>query len=156
RRTSNQRGFAALRSVTAGSSGDGTNKALRTALPFSYGAIAVHIPRRLRYKPVMSNKRNHRDLVNGVPELLLLRLLSQRPKYGYDSVQAIRHSTHAELDFGEGCIYPLLHRLESQQLLCGRRSVVNGRSRVVYRLTEKGQRQLNDSAALWKRVAAAV
>jgi PadR family transcriptional regulator, regulatory protein PadR len=104
----------------------------------------------------MTNKRNQRDFVNGVPELLLLRLLSHRPMYGYELVQAIRYATDQALDFGEGCVYPLLHRLESQQMLCGRRQVVNGRSRVVYRLTDKGHRQLDESAAMWKCVAEAV
>ena len=73
----------------------------------------------MRYMPAMTNKRNQRDFVNGVPELLLLRLLSHRPMYGYELVQAIRHATDQALDFGEGCVYPLLHRLESQQMLSG-------------------------------------
>jgi PadR family transcriptional regulator, regulatory protein PadR len=104
----------------------------------------------------MSNKRNQSDFVNGVPEMLLLRLLSQRPMYGYELVQAIRHATDQALDFGEGCVYPLLHRLESQQMVRGCRQVVSGRSRVVYRLTDKGHRQLDKSVALWKSVAEAV
>jgi PadR family transcriptional regulator, regulatory protein PadR len=104
----------------------------------------------------MLNKRNQRDFVNGVPEMLLLRLLSQRPMYGYELVQAIGHATEHALEFGEGCIYPILHRLEGQELLSGSRRVVNGRSRVVYRLTDKGHRQLDKSVTLWKTVTDAV
>ena len=62
----------------------------------------------------MSTTRKDSDFLNGVPELLLLRLLSRRPMYGYELVQAIRLATGGAIAFGEGCIYPILHRLEAE------------------------------------------
>jgi PadR family transcriptional regulator PadR len=96
------------------------------------------------------------DFLNGVPELVLLQLLARQPMYGYELVQAIRQTSGGRLDFGEGCVYPVLHRLERDGLLASRREEVGGRSRIVYRATAKGQRRLAESAALWRRVAAAV
>jgi PadR family transcriptional regulator, regulatory protein PadR len=104
----------------------------------------------------MTARRTNPDYLNGVPELLILELLSRRPRYGYELVQAIREATGAELEFGEGCIYPILHRLESQNLLESRRESVAGRSRVVYRVTTKGHARLGESAANWRRVVEAV
>jgi PadR family transcriptional regulator PadR len=104
----------------------------------------------------MTAKRANPDFLNGVPELLILRLLAENPTYGYEIVQSIRRATDQTLDFGEGCIYPILHRLEAQRLLAGRRQVVNGRSRVVYRLTDKGHKRLDESAALWQQIVHAV
>jgi hypothetical protein len=40
----------------------------------------------------MRTKRTNPDFLNGVPELPILSLLSRRPMYGYELVQAIRHS----------------------------------------------------------------
>lgn len=62
-------------------------------------------------------RKSNPPFLNGVPEMLILKLLSRRPMYGYELVQAIRQATNEELQFGEGCVYPILHRLESQGLL---------------------------------------
>ena len=58
-------------------------------------------------------KTSNPDYLNGVPELVLLKLLERRSMYGYELVRAIEQSTGEVLAFGEGCIYPVLHRLES-------------------------------------------
>ena len=49
------------------------------------------------YTAAMRAKRTNPDFLNGVPELLLLSLLSRRPMYGYELVQAIRASTNGTL-----------------------------------------------------------
>ena len=60
------------------------------------------------------------------------------------------------LEFGEGCIYPVLHRLEKDGHLASRREMVSGRSRVVYRSTAKGRKRLEVQTAAWQRIAGAV
>ena len=102
------------------------------------------------------SKRTNPDFLNGVPELVLLQLLARQPMYGYELVQAIQRTTGERLDFGEGCIYPILHRLEREAVLASRREEAGGRSRIIYRLTAKGQRRLAESSALWRRIADAV
>jgi PadR family transcriptional regulator PadR len=104
----------------------------------------------------MMTKRTNPDFLNGVPELLILSLLVRRPMYGYELVQAICESTGGVLEFGEGCVYPILHRLEADGLLGGKREVVGGRSRVVYRVTPKGAKRLAGSEASWRSVVEAV
>jgi PadR family transcriptional regulator, regulatory protein PadR len=108
------------------------------------------------YKPAMTTKRTNPDFLNGVPELLILSLLTRRPMYGYELVQAIRRSTGGTLEFGEGCIYPILHWLEADKLLRASRETVGGRSRVVYGVTPRGEKRLAGSAAGWRKIAAAV
>lgn len=104
----------------------------------------------------MTARRTNPDFLNGVPELVILRLLAGRPMYGYELVQAIRHSSGQALEFGEGCIYPVLHRLEKEGVLSSRREKAGGRSRVVYRVTEAGHRRLAGSTRQWRQVVAAV
>jgi PadR family transcriptional regulator PadR len=101
-------------------------------------------------------RRSNPDFLNGVPELLILQFLARQPMYGYELVQAIQHTTGSKLAFGEGCIYPILHRLERNKLLSSQRDYVHGRSRITYQLTPKGRRQLAASASLWKEVVCAV
>ena len=104
----------------------------------------------------MTAKRSNPDFLNGVPELLVLHLLSTRPMYGYELVQTIRDSTGGHLEFGEGCIYSLLHKLEADRLLTSQRDLVAGRSRVVYRLAPKGQQRFAESFSAWKHIVSAV
>lgn len=104
----------------------------------------------------MTRRTSNPDFLNGVPELLLLELLSRRTMHGYEIVQAIRAATAGRLEFGEGCIYPVLHRLEAGGSLASKREECGGRTRIVYRLTAAGRKRLEASRASWRHVAAAV
>ncbi len=104
----------------------------------------------------MTRKRTNPDFLNGIPELLILRLLSGRPMYGYELVQAIRLATGSRLEFGEGCVYPLLHRLKADGLLVSRRETVAGRDRFVYRATAHGTKQLAARICAWEQITSAV
>ena len=104
----------------------------------------------------MSRRRTNPDFLNGVPELLVLRLIDREPMYGYQIVEALRRSTHDAFAFGEGCIYPVLHKLVRQRLLDGAKEVVNGRTRVVYHLTPAGRQRLEQAVLDWEQVVLAV
>jgi PadR family transcriptional regulator, regulatory protein PadR len=104
----------------------------------------------------MAIKRTNPAFLNGVPEMLILHLLAGRPMHGYELAQAIKSATHEGLEFGEGCIYPILHRLESQGLLSATRQSVAGRQRVVYQATPKGKGQLVDTVGAWRHVVASI
>lgn len=98
-------------------------------------------------------KKTNPSFLNGVPELLVLRLLSSREMYGYQIVEEIRAQSREAFAFGEGCIYPYLHHLEAERYVTSRRQEVEGRSRNYYQLTPRGQERLVERAAEWKRVA---
>jgi PadR family transcriptional regulator PadR len=101
-------------------------------------------------------KNSNPDYLNGVPELLVLQLLARRAMYGYELVRSIERSSGQVLEFGEGCIYPVLHRLEKDGHLAARREVVGGRSRVVYRATASGRKRLAGNVAAWRGIVGAV
>jgi len=94
--------------------------------------------------------------MNGVPELLILRLLESREMYGYELVQAIRAATDDAISLGEGVVYPVLHALERQGALKSRRKPVNGRTRVYYTVTRGGTKHLAGLVEQWNRIAGAV
>jgi PadR family transcriptional regulator, regulatory protein PadR len=94
--------------------------------------------------------------LNGVPELLVLRLLREREMYGYELVQAIRDATSNTVVFAEGVIYPLLHALERDGALSARRQTVAGRNRVYYRVTPSGTERLSQLTATWQRLNQAI
>ena len=94
--------------------------------------------------------------MNGVPELLILRLLNEKEMYGYELAQAIRERTDAVVAIGEGVVYPVLHGLESEGALKSRRKTVNGRSRIYYSVTPRGSRRLADLSETWTNLARAI
>jgi PadR family transcriptional regulator, regulatory protein PadR len=95
-------------------------------------------------------------LMSGVPELLILRLLAEEERYGYELARAIRTVTREAIALGEGVLYPALHSLEHSGLLRARRQPVAGRVRVYYSITPKGRRRLEQLTANWRRVSTAV
>ena len=98
-------------------------------------------------------KRGNPDFLNGVPEMTLLKLLESQPMHGYELVQAIRLRSDNRLDFGEGCIYPLLHRMEKEGLLRSRKETVSGRERIIYRTTRAGGKRLQETVQAWPETA---
>ncbi len=104
----------------------------------------------------MPPRRSNPEFLNGVPELLILRLLDRQPGHGYQLIRRIRLLSDAKLEFGEGCVYPILHRLESEGAIRGERKRVNGRSRVVYSITRAGKKRLTATTRHWLDIVAAV
>jgi PadR family transcriptional regulator PadR len=103
----------------------------------------------------MKAKRTNPDFMNGVPELLVLTMLARRPMHGYQLVQSLQKAGEL-LTFGEGCVYPILHRLEYEKLLGSRLESVAGRQRVVYHVTAAGRKRLTERVATWRRITQAI
>ena len=101
-------------------------------------------------------RKTNPNFLNGVPEMLVLELLSRQEMYGYELVRAIQEKTREKLTFGEGCIYPLLHWLEETKLVNSWRQEVEGRSRNYYQVTPKGRKRLEELESEWKEVVAGV
>jgi PadR family transcriptional regulator PadR len=94
--------------------------------------------------------------LNGLPDLLVLRLLARREMYGYEIVAKIALVSKEALRFGEGCIYPILHRMVADGLLLQRQETVEGRQRRYYRLSSSGRKQLEAHNRRWEEVCQAV
>src|SRR5580698_8295170 len=92
-------------------------------------------------------------LLDGVPELLILRLLAHEEMYGYQLVAEIHRRSQGAFEFGEGCIYPVLHRLVKQKMLLERQQSVSGRTRRYYRLSTAGTKRLAQLENTWQQVA---
>ena len=94
--------------------------------------------------------------MTGVPELLVLRLLSQREMYGYELVKSVRLVTSEAISLGEGVIYPVLHGLEKAGALTAKRKPVNGRTRVYYSVTAQGRKRLERLSSEWGRISTGI
>ena len=90
------------------------------------------------------------QLYKGLAELAVLAALNRRTQYGLELLSEI--TDRAGLKLGEGTIYPLLHRLEKEQLIVAewKLNTPNGRPRKYYKLTKKGRDVLSGMAVTWR------
>ena len=96
-----------------------------------------------------------KDLVAASAVPLVLALLSRGDSYGYEILKRVRQVSLGKLEWTEGMLYPVLHRLEDLGWVAAdwRESEV-GRRRKYYRITEPGRQELNDQKVRWEVVTA--
>ena len=94
--------------------------------------------------------RVDKELSKGSHELIILKLLSRKDMYGYQIIQQMALLSEHAFDMSQGSLYPFLHRLERDGFLTSYSVPENGRDRVFYHLTEKGQTALDAKEQNWK------
>ena len=94
--------------------------------------------------------------LKGHLDLLTLAVLADGPKHGYAVIEALRTRSGEAFDLPEGTVYPALHRLEQGGQLASEWSVVQGRRRRTYRLTDKGKTALGEQKQSFAAFATAV
>ena len=93
----------------------------------------------------------------GSAELLILSLLEDRSRHGYDIGKLIEGRSGGRLRFHIASLYPLLYRLENRGLIQGRWvEKPNQRRRRYYRLTTQGQKTLAQQRQSWQEFVRAV
>ncbi|HZN03171.1 MAG TPA: PadR family transcriptional regulator [Candidatus Polarisedimenticolia bacterium] len=98
-----------------------------------------------------------RELKKGSTELLILSLLEDRPRYGYEIGKRIELRSKGRLTFRIGSLYPMLSRLEARGLITGRwAEKAHEPRRRYYRLTPSGRRALKEKRSVWKEFIEAV
>jgi len=91
-----------------------------------------------------------RELRKGSAEVLILALLDERDRHGYEIAKLIDDRSGGALKFHVASLYPTLYRLEKRGLILGRWVERAGvRRRRFYRLTAAGQRMLDSQRRSW-------
>jgi PadR family transcriptional regulator PadR len=91
-----------------------------------------------------------RELKRGSTELLILALLDERQRHGYDISQLIEQRSSGTITFHTASLYPTLYRLEGRGLIEGRWVERAGqRRRRYYRLTRAGRKALAKQRSTW-------
>jgi transcriptional regulator len=98
------------------------------------------------------------DSLQGSLDLLVLKILSRRPKlHGYALMTAISEISDEVLRVEEGSLYPALHRMEEAGWITAQWiTKENGRRARIYDVTAAGKKQLNAEEARWQLVTSAV
>ena len=98
-----------------------------------------------------------RELKKGSAELLILSLVRDRPRHGYEIGQLIELRSGGTLRFNVASLYPLLYRLEDRGWITGRWVEKAGqRRRRYYRLTPAGKKILSAQRENWREFVEAI
>ena len=105
----------------------------------------------------MATPELDRELKKGSAELLILSLVEDRPRHGYEIGQLIEMRSGGVLHFNVASLYPLLYRLEKRGWIRGRWVEKSGqRRRRYYRLTVAGEKTLAAQRDGWREFVTAI
>lgn len=95
----------------------------------------------------------NKDLVAASSTALVLAILAERDSYGYAILKRVRELSGGALEWTDGMLYPVLHRLERQGLVSAKWSASeSGRRRKYYRITRQGRAELAAQRKQWQAV----
>jgi len=91
-----------------------------------------------------------KDLMAATSAPLVLAILAEGESYGYAIIARVRQLSAGEIEWTDGLLYPLLHRLEGAELVTSRwGQAENGRKRRYYAITDAGRDELAEHRRQW-------
>jgi DNA-binding PadR family transcriptional regulator len=104
---------------------------------------------------MMTGMKITKDLVAASAVPLVLSILGEGESYGYAILQRVRELSGGRIEWTDGMLYPVLHRLEGQGLIRSRWGTSEaGRKRKYYALCRAGQAALGEQKEQWLAVHA--
>lgn len=105
----------------------------------------------------MGRETTAKAIRQGSADLLILALLEQRPRHGYEIARLIDERSNGALRYHVASLYPTLYRLEDRGIIEGRWVEKAGqRRRRYYRLTRRGRVMLSSERSVWQQFFAAL
>jgi PadR family transcriptional regulator, regulatory protein PadR len=102
----------------------------------------------------MDSEKNTAQMRKGVLELCILSIVSRQDAYASDIIEKLKE---ARLIVVEGTLYPLLTRLKNERMLSYRwEESTQGPPRKYYKITEAGQKSLDEQTVDWREMVDAV
>ena len=95
----------------------------------------------------------NKDLIAASSTPIVLAILAEEDNYGYAILQRVRELSGGRLEWTDGMLYPVLHRLGRLGYVEARWEVADtGRRRKYYRITSLGRAQLSEQRRQWQAV----
>ena len=95
----------------------------------------------------------NKDLIAASSTPVVLAILAEEDSYGYAILQRVRKLSGGRMEWTDGMLYPVLHRLERVGNVEARWEVAeSGRRRKYYRITSRGRAQLDEERRQWQAV----
>jgi len=101
------------------------------------------------------NDKYVRQMKKGVLDMLVLKLLEKKQKYGYQLISELKEKSGELFILKEGTLYPILYRLEDDGLVESCWSSPRGKqmARKYYQITDQGKTALSEIGQLWLKMS---
>lgn len=97
----------------------------------------------------------NKDLIAASSTPIVLAILAEEDSYGYAILMRVRELSKGQMEWTDGMLYPVLHRLERLGHVTARwENSETGRKRKYYRITTAGKAQLAEEQRQWQAVNA--
>ena len=97
----------------------------------------------------------NKDLIAASSTPIVLAILAEEDSYGYAILMRVREVSGGHMEWTDGMLYPVLHRLERLGYVKARwEDSESGRRRKYYRITSEGRTQLDEERKQWQAVNA--
>ena len=92
-----------------------------------------------------------KGLIGGSTVLLVLSLLQEQDRYGYEIIKELHIRSEKAFQFKEGTLYPVLHRLEAKGYVKSYKAKGDtGKARKYYKITKAGIEELKEETEAWE------
>ena len=91
-----------------------------------------------------------KELIGASTIPIILSILSKNESYGYEIIQSVKDISDGKIEYGDGTLYPVLHKLEKKELIESYwKTGASGRKRKYYRISTKGKKELISEKENW-------
>lgn len=98
-----------------------------------------------------------KSLIAASSKPLVLAILKRGESYGYQIIRKVRDVSRGAMEWSDGMLYPVLHRLEKEGLIVSQwKMSEEGRPRRYYNITPAGLAALDSEISMWQTVHEAV
>ncbi len=97
-----------------------------------------------------------RELKRGSAEMMILSLVEDRARHGYELLKLLEERSDGLLKFHIGSVYPILYRLEKRGCIRVKKEEEGPRRRRRYRITSEGRRVLKKQRGTWRGLVSAI
>jgi DNA-binding PadR family transcriptional regulator len=94
-----------------------------------------------------------KELIGASSMPIILTILSRNESYGYEIIQNVKEISNGKIKYGDGTLYPVLHKLEKKGLIESYWKIgATNRKRKYYRISKKGKKELSQEKENWTAI----
>jgi DNA-binding PadR family transcriptional regulator len=91
-----------------------------------------------------------KELIGASSTPIILSILSKDESYGYEIIQNVKKISNGKIEYGDGTLYPVLHKLEKNGFIESYWKIADtGRKRKYYKISDKGKKELSAQKENW-------
>lgn len=96
-------------------------------------------------------KKISKELIGASSIPILLTIIADNESYGYEIIKKVKELSDGKIEYKDGTLYPVLHKLEKKGFIESYWKVTEkNRKRKYYKICEKGKKELSTEKESWE------